>query len=176
MANNRSNKTLSPIEPRIQEFIESQQLLVMRRKSDNMPLNISFSEAGLRWTANNRRRLLYFKNAELRNVKLLVPESTESIWYPKFHALSKDGLEKSDNVYIETFVPMNHTYPDGNLRTKHQVAEYRWVDKALRLINMEQGAVAGHHVTDATSAPGGGSSSEEGLVQEKHHHETMVNS
>jgi len=139
-----------------------------------MPLNISFSESGLRWTANNRRRLLYFKNAELRNVKLLVPGTEESIWYPKFHALSQDGLEKSDNVYIETFVPMNHTYPDGNLRTKHQVAEYRWIDKALRLINMEQGAVAGHHKSDATSAPGGSSRLEEGLKQQNSTHETMV--
>lgn len=135
-SSNRPTRSLTLIDPEVRTQIEEANFLVMRRKSDNMPLNISFTESGLRWTANNRRRLLFFRNAELRNVKLTL-DTNESIWYPKFHALSPDGLEKSPDVVIERFSPMDHLYPDGQIKSRNQVAEYRWVDKALRFIYMQ---------------------------------------
>lgn len=39
-----------------------------------------------------------------------------------------DGYKPSDLVYVEQFVPKNHKDP------KAQVAEYLWVDKALKML------------------------------------------
>lgn len=38
-----------------------------------------------------------------------------------------DGLAPADDVYVEHFIPRNHT------KESAQIAEYTWIDKALRL-------------------------------------------
>lgn len=39
-----------------------------------------------------------------------------------------DGYKPSEQVYVEQFVPRNHK------DTRAQVAEYLWVDKALKML------------------------------------------
>jgi hypothetical protein len=120
---------LNPLEPWIKQFIKDRGLKVMRRKDNRIALNVSYSEDGLRWTANNRRKLFYYKNAELRHKKV------GDMWLPYAHPLSPDGLQKSDSIIIEDFVPEDHYYPNGEkLIPKLQVAEYLWSNKGLKLL------------------------------------------
>ena len=130
---NKSSRVLNPMEEWIVRFITDSNMYVMRRKRDNAALNCSYSDAGLQWTmdpySRNPRKLLYFKNAELRHYKV------NGIWSPYFFPLSQDGLDLNPDVVIEKFIPTNHYFPNGEqLNARLQVPEYRISNKALRML------------------------------------------
>lgn len=87
-------------------------MVVLRRKSDNVALNVSYSEYGLKWTANKLGRALMFHRAFISNGRIIG---------------SQRGLDPSALVYTEHFVPRNHQTEEA------QAAEFRWLDKALKM-------------------------------------------
>ena len=91
---------------------------ILRSKSGK-GLNVSYTEEGLKLTANKGGKLLYYTDAYLRHRK------TESgDWMPYL-----DGdLTPSKKVYVEKFVPKDHKNPD------FQIAEFRWIDKAHKML------------------------------------------
>lgn len=101
---------LKPIEKGIASFIKDRNLMVLRDKRSGAALNVSYSEYGLTWTTNKVGRLLYYNKAFLSSGKKV------------------GDLKPSPHVYIEKFVPRNHT------STSSQVAEYTWVKKATHLL------------------------------------------
>lgn len=131
----RVARALNPIEPQIRERIEGRGLYVLRRKGSKEALNVSYSPFGLRWTTDRNRRLLYFKNAELRHKRDIVGNLI-----PYFHKFGKDGLEKSSSVYVEEYVPIDHYKLDQNgnstleLDARLQVSEYMMASRALRMV------------------------------------------
>lgn len=98
------------IPPNLISYISSQNLWVLRRKSDGFALNVSYSPEGLKWTANKLGRALAYKRAFIKSGKIT------------------GDLEPSKAVYIEKFVPRNQPTEQA------QVVEFTWVDKAIRLI------------------------------------------
>lgn len=88
--------------------IASTEVYVLRRK-DGTALNVSYSEDGLKWTANKWKESLYYKRAYISSGKI------------------KGDLTKSPDVYVEKFIPINHSDPFK------QAAESTWVGKALKL-------------------------------------------
>lgn len=124
----RKSSAITPIEPWIRQFIKDRNLVVLRRKSDGLPLNVSYTIDGLRWTANSCGKLLFFRNAQLRTRVI------DGIRQPYFHALDSKGFEKSNKVYVEHFVPKDHYRPDGTLDSRKQVAEYSWGHKGLKML------------------------------------------
>lgn len=121
-------KTLNIIEPRIKELITSNEFYVLRRKDTGEILNVSYSRYGLRWTTDINRRMLYFRNAQLRHRK-----DIEGNLVPYFHKFSEDGLEKSSKVIVEKFIPKDH-FKNDKLDARLQVIEYRFVSKALKML------------------------------------------
>lgn len=120
---------LNRIEPWIRTFISDREMYVLRRKSDGMALNCSYSPDGLRWTMDKRCRLLYFQNAELSH------RSADGKVIPYFKGLSKNGLEVSKHYYVEKFVPTDHTYPNSDkLNARLQAMEYVQTHRALKLL------------------------------------------
>lgn len=95
------------------KYLTDKQFVVLRRKKDGMPLNVSYTEDGLKWTSNKLGRALYYKKAQIRFGKI--------VHYGEY------SNEMSPDVYVELFVPKEHK------RADMQTAELRWVDKALRL-------------------------------------------
>jgi hypothetical protein len=124
-------KTLNVIEPKIKELIKDNEFFVLRSKRTGEILNVSYSRYGLRWTTDKNRRLIYFKNAQLRHKK-----DEYGNMMPYFHKLSVDGLEKSDSVVVEKFIPKDHYLPNkqNSLDARLQVIEYRYVSKALKML------------------------------------------
>jgi len=86
--------------------------LVVLRHKDGTALNVSYSEDGLKWTCNKWKQSLYYKNAYVSNGKI-----------------RGSNLEKSPDVYVEKFVPIN--FSEAELFK--QQAESTWVGKALKL-------------------------------------------
>lgn len=100
------------IEPWVISFFKTQSLVVLRRKKDNFPLNVSYTEDGLKWTANKIGRCLYFKDGFIRGGKI------------------DSSMELSDEVYVSHFVPINHRSESA------QSAECLWTKKALGLLSL----------------------------------------
>jgi hypothetical protein len=96
------------------QYLTNKQFVVLRRKKDGMPLNVSYTEDGLKWTSNKLGRSLYYKKAKIQFGKIV-------------HYGEEHDTSISPDVYVELFVPKEHK------RTDMQTAELRWVDKALRL-------------------------------------------
>lgn len=120
---------LNKIEPRIRQFIFDRDLYVLRRKSDGMALNVSYSADGLRWTADKNCRLLFFQNARLET------RSQDNKVIPYFKGLSKNGLERSNHVFVEKFDPTDHFYPNSEkLNARLQSMEYIQTHKGLKLL------------------------------------------
>lgn len=98
------------ISPELIDHIRRQNLWVLRRKKDGYALNVSYSVYGLQWTCNKLGRALMYRRAFISKGRLI------------------GDLAPSKDVYVEVFVPRNHDTEAA------QVAEFTWVDKALRLI------------------------------------------
>ena len=118
----------------------------MRDKRDLKALNVAYTRDGLKWTCNFGGRLFYFRDATLRHTKV-----GDNSYIPYFHG----DLTPSEDVIIELFEPINHVnwalyeelekaHPRSrdamrirqeiNRRESLQVLEYRWLDKAIRLL------------------------------------------
>lgn len=112
------------IEERISNIITDAGFKVLRKKSTNEPLNVSYTEDGLRWTVNRDYRLLYYKEAYLKH---RVVDGQVS-WY------IEGDTTPADNVWVQDFVPMNHFYPNEKLNRRMQGKEINMVDRALRML------------------------------------------
>ena len=89
-------------------------------------LNVSYSENGLKWTANKLGKLLYFENAFL----------VQKDGRPSFQG--KD-LKRSKQVIVEEFVPRDHIF-NSKIQIEDQKAEYLWINKGLNLLYSNAGA------------------------------------
>lgn len=131
----KQGRTLNPIEPRIRDLVVSGNFYVLRRKKTGEPLNVSYSKQGLKWTADKNRNLLYFRSAQLRHKK-----DIEGNWMPYFWKYGSEGLEKSNDIIVEQFVPRDHYKigEDGKITNtldpRLQVAEYLFTSKALKML------------------------------------------
>tara|TARA_R110000851_G_scaffold153833_5_gene295868 strand:- start:501 stop:953 length:453 start_codon:yes stop_codon:yes gene_type:complete len=114
------------IEPWIRTFISDNNLVVLRDKATGKPLNVTYSEEGLKWTCNARKKSLYYKDATMKWQK----HPTKDMWLPYFEG----DLNKSPNVIVEPFVPMDHKYPDGSIKSRYQSFEFLWCNKAMKLL------------------------------------------
>lgn len=102
--------TIKYIEPWVLNFLKTQNLVALRRKKDNLLLNVSYTEDGLKWTAAKNGTLVYYKRGYVSQGKIITDEVI------------------SDEVYVSPFVPMNH-------RTEFlQSYEAFWTKKALKLL------------------------------------------
>lgn len=85
----------------------------MRRKKDLLPLNVSYTVDGLKWTANKMGKSLFYKNARVFKGRII----------------SEDGpLVENPDVFYEPFDAIDHYNLD--LRK----AELRNLDKALKML------------------------------------------
>ena len=92
------------ISPEIRQLIADKHMFVLRRKRDNVALNVSYSRDGLKWTSNKLGRCLMFKRAFVRNGRI--------------EPVGDYGAQEATDVYTERFVPSNHDTESA------QVAEY----------------------------------------------------
>lgn len=133
---NIQGRNMYVLDNRISRFITDKKMYVLRDRKTGVALNASYSEDGLKWTTNNRGKLLYYENAKLGSTVDLRRslEKGETI-ITHISVMSNDHtpLRKSNDVYVEQFIPMNQSTIKG------QVAEYTWADKAyhLALLNAE---------------------------------------
>lgn len=97
-------------------YIAQHDLVVLRRKRDNVALNVSFTVQGLKWTCNKLGRALMFRRAFVSQGRIVPAPNTK--------------LELATDVYVEKFIPRNHETEEA------QVAEYMWINKALRLYDI----------------------------------------
>jgi len=100
------------IDKGISQFIADKNLKVLRRKKDNVAINVSYSQRGLEWTSNKLGRCVMYKRAFIRNGKI---------------SCSGNDCLISPDVYVEHFVPRNHTTEAA------QTAEYTFIGKAFKL-------------------------------------------
>ena len=101
------------IYPKIREIVENNNMKVLREIGTNRPLNVSYSEEGLKLTINKAGRLLCYRNAILRNRDgVVAPEG---------------DMRPSNRVYIEDFKPRD--FNDSYMSK----LEARWIDKAFRM-------------------------------------------
>lgn len=92
------------------KLISDRCIFVLRRRRDNVALNVSYSEDGLKMTTNKVGKLLYYKKAFLTSGKKV------------------GDLSPANDVYVEKFEPRNHASAAA------QIAEYTWVKKATHLL------------------------------------------
>ena len=136
MSNQSRNFTrkIEPIEERFITFIGDRNLVVLRDAKTHKALNVSTTEDGLKWTyLNNRQGLCYFKNGKFQR-NLEVDKHGNLKGFVNIVSNDNKPLTKSSKIYVEKFIPRNHD-DLGN-----QKAEYVWVNKALRLLNLNAGA------------------------------------
>lgn len=82
---------------------------VLREKRTHKPLNVAFTEDGLKWTTNKLGKALYYKKAIISN------------------GVIRGDLRPSDKVYIEDFVP------NLNPKNRYLKFELEWLRKAQAL-------------------------------------------
>ena len=83
-------------------------------------LNVSYSEEGLKWTANKLGKLLYFEDA------FLIQKDGKPTFQGK-------NLKRSKNIFVEEFVPMDHKF-NNKILIEDQKAEFLWINKGIRLL------------------------------------------
>lgn len=110
--------TIREISPSLIKYIASNDLKVLRRKKDDVALNVSYTISGLKYTANKLGRAIMYKRAFISNGVITFPKTLDG----------KVDDSLSPNIYVEHFVPRNHSTEFA------QEAEYTWVLKALRLL------------------------------------------
>lgn len=89
-------------------------------------LGVSYSEEGLKYVCNNRGDMLYFKDA----------------LYSDINSWNSPTLKRSNKVYVEDFVPMDHIVKNHKgeyLDKNNQTSEIMATDKALRLYYVSSG-------------------------------------
>lgn len=133
---NIQGRNMYVLDNRIARFITDKKIYVLRDKKTGMALNASYTEDGLKWTTNNRGKLLYYENARLGsmiNLKRSLEKGEPIVTNVYIESNDFSPLRKSNDVYVEQFVPTNQSTIKG------QVAEYTWADKAyhLALLNAE---------------------------------------
>lgn len=112
----KSKGKLRKVEPWIRTFIQDRDLYVLREKRNDKALNVSYSPDGLKLTANKAGKLRYYKNA------FFVTDGE-----------IRGDMTPSRSVYIEKFVPKDHT------NRSNQIAEFLWIDKAMKLYRLPGG-------------------------------------
>ena len=116
------------IDEGVRKQIEDANIWVLRTKT-GVPLNVAYTSEGLLFTANKYGKLICYKDA----VPSLEERNGKTFVVPK--ALSKGGLEPSKHVIIEKFIPRDHYIPGtDNLNNKLQGFEFRWINKAQRML------------------------------------------
>lgn len=131
------------ISPKVQRMLNDTDFYVLRLKKNNMPLNVSYTEDGLKFTAElfyknssnltndiskGNIRYPYFENA------LVTSTPTKTYWSnntggPELNIkyLMEVSGEDSNKVYIEKYFPRGH----NSMYIFKQ--EIKMADKALRL-------------------------------------------
>lgn len=110
---NNKNK-LDNIDPKVVTFLSGYELYALRAPNGRI-LNVSYTEEGLKYTLSRDGRYIYFKNAQL-----VLDYKTNRLYF-------KGNTAKNPSLTVERFIPKNHSI------VSNQLAEYRFVYKALRL-------------------------------------------
>jgi hypothetical protein len=101
------------------DFVKDYNLVVLRDKKTNRAYNVSFTNRGLHYTTYSSD-FIYFINPKIIR--------TDDFFYINGEINSKYEILK--------FIPMDHYNKDGSINLSNQIAEYKMVDKALRLLNL----------------------------------------
>jgi len=116
----------------LEQKIVENNLVVLRLKSNDKALNVSFTEEGLIYTLDNKGKYIFFKNA------WVVPKNGSLIF--------KGDTRLNNRVYVEKFVPKNFETCKQGLNEDNELvdictttwplqkAEYTFMNKALHLI------------------------------------------
>lgn len=86
---------------------------------NDTPLNVSYTESGLRWTSDKQGRFIFFNDS-----KRFISDSYATVL----------GNEKNPHIAIKPYIPQNHYDEKGNLDIRKQLAELYVIDKAMRLL------------------------------------------
>ena len=105
----------SGISPHIREYLKQKKLYVMRDKRTNRPLNVSYTEDGLRYTQNSSGRWIYFQGAWADRT------NSDKITF-------RGNLKRNREVYIELYEPRDHK------DSKSKMFEFTFMGKAYRLL------------------------------------------
>lgn len=87
-----------------------ERMVVLRERKTNKPLNVAYTEEGLKWTANKTGRAIYFRSALFRDGEII----------------GKD-MRKNPQFYVEKFTP---NLSDTNRYIKEELL---WMKKARHL-------------------------------------------
>ena len=101
------------------DYLKGYNLKVLRDKKDNTAINVSYTEAGLRWTTNKGGKLIYFKSPK----KFISTDYATVI-----------GAEINSDIITEPFIPYNHYKTENEFDVRKQLAELYIIDKAMRLV------------------------------------------
>ncbi len=106
----RENRNLNLEIVQAKELLERNPMVIMRDKYTRKPLGVSFTEAGLRTTANKNGVYVYCKG-RVNNLN--------------------DALkaQRNPNIIVERFIPRE--YPDNRSLT---TAEILWINKAKHML------------------------------------------
>jgi len=123
-------KDLKPIEPRITKQIVEAGFKAMRDSRTGLLLDVSATTDGLMWSLDRKGSLLYYKNAKLKHYQ------HEGILLPSIEG----EPDINPRIVIQDFIPKDHWRKgyDGDqyLDPRLQKAEYRFTDKAFRLLGI----------------------------------------
>ncbi len=109
------------IDNNIKNFIDARNIYVLRDKTTNNALHVSYTEEGLKYATNPvTGKLVYYVNAKFERR------------YDRMGNITRvdigGDLTMNPNVYVEKFVPRNHAI------LRSQLAEYTAVDRGYRLL------------------------------------------
>jgi hypothetical protein len=99
--------------------VKDYDLKVLRNKTTKRAYNVSFTKRGLMYTMYYDSFIYFDKPKVIR---------TDDFFYI-------NGKENT-KMEVTQFIPMDHYNKDGSLNLVNQIAEYKMVDKALRLLNL----------------------------------------
>lgn len=122
---------IRPVDINITNFIRDRDLVCLRSKKTGNALGVSYTEEGLKWCTSASGRLIYYKNAKISksiDLKRSIFEGKDYITGCSIISNNDRQLERSDEVYVEKFIPTNRP----NLRS--QLAEYSAIDRAYRML------------------------------------------
>jgi hypothetical protein len=109
------------VDSNIKNFIEARNIYVLRDKTTGNALHVSYTEDGLKYATNPiTGKLVYYSNAKF-----------ERRYDKEGNILRVDiggDLTMNPNVYVEKFIPTDHTI------LRSQLAEYTAVDRGYRLL------------------------------------------
>jgi hypothetical protein len=121
--------SLEPISQWVRSYVSGQKLVVLRSKKNDKPIEISFSEDGLKWVVDTKGKFIFFRDASPKLVRTVKGQ------FLKFVANSNGGLQPSEDYYIETFIPKDHYRNNGKLSVYLQGSEYLMCKKALSILS-----------------------------------------